>query len=73
MKNAQPLLSKSKLGDIAIAHNGNLVNADVIRELLEDGGYMFQTSIDSEVILNLIARGAKKGIEKAVVDAMSSC
>ena len=60
VKNAQPLLSKSKLGDIAIAHNGNLVNAEVIRELLEDCGYMFQTSIDSEVILNLIARGAKK-------------
>ena len=50
VKNAQPLLSKFKLGDIAIAHNGNLVNADVIRELLEDCGYMFQTSIDSEVI-----------------------
>lgn len=72
VKNAQPLLSKFKLGDIAIAHNGNLVNADVIRELLEDCGYMFQTSIDSEVILNLIARGAKKGIEKAVVDAIQA-
>ena len=72
VKNAQPLLSKFKLGDIAIAHNGNLVNADVIRELLEDCGYMFQTSIDSEVILNLIARGAKKGMEKAVVDAIQA-
>ncbi|WP_253205455.1 amidophosphoribosyltransferase [Clostridium estertheticum] len=72
VKNAQPLLSKSKLGDIAIAHNGNLVNAEVIRELLEDCGYMFQTSIDSEVILNLIARGAKKGMEKAVVDAIQA-
>ncbi|WAG70094.1 MULTISPECIES: amidophosphoribosyltransferase [unclassified Clostridium] len=72
VKNAQPLLSKFSLGDIAIAHNGNLVNEDVIRELLEDCGYMFQTSIDSEVILNLIARGAKKGIEKAVVDAIQA-
>ncbi|MEK6263928.1 MAG: amidophosphoribosyltransferase [Clostridium sp.] len=72
LKNAQPLLSKFKLGDIAIAHNGNLVNADVIRELLEDCGHMFQTSIDSEVILNLIARGAKKGVEKAVVDAIQA-
>jgi len=66
VKNAQPLLSKSKLGDIAIAHNGNLVNAEVIRELLEDCGYMFQTSIDSEVILNLIARGAKKAWKRVV-------
>jgi amidophosphoribosyltransferase len=72
VKNAQPLLTKFKLGDIAIAHNGNLVNAEVIRELLEDCGHMFQTSIDSEVILNLIARGAKKGVEKAVVDAIQA-
>lgn len=70
--NAQPLLGKYKLGSISIAHNGNLVNADVIRELLEDSGCIFQTSIDTEVILNLIARGAKKGIEKAVVDAIQA-
>ncbi|WP_123053030.1 amidophosphoribosyltransferase [Clostridium sp. JN-1] len=72
INNAQPLLVKYKLGSIAIAHNGNLVNADVVRELLEEGGCVFQTSIDSEVILNLIARGAKKGIERAVVDAIQA-
>lgn len=72
IKNAQPLLGQFKLGDIAIAHNGNLVNAEIIRELLEDCGCMFQTSIDSEVILNLIARGAKKGIENDVVDAVQA-
>jgi len=70
--NAQPLLSKFKLGSISIAHNGNLVNADVIRELLEEGGCIFQTSTDSEVILSLIARGARKGIERAVVDAIQA-
>ena len=70
IENAQPLLSQSKLGAIAMAHNGTLVNADVIRELLEDGGHIFHTSIDSEVIANLIARGAKKGIEKAIFDAI---
>lgn len=72
LENAQPILSRCKLGSIAIAHNGNLVNADVIRELLEDGGVIFQTSNDSEVVLNLIARGAKKGIERAVVDAIQA-
>lgn len=72
VQNAQPLVSKYKLGSIAIAHNGNLVNADVIRELLEDGGTMFQTTIDSEVVINLIARNARKGIEKAVVDAIQA-
>lgn len=72
VENAQPILGKFKLGPIAIAHNGNLVNTDIIRELLEDSGSIFQTTIDSEVILNLIARGAKKGIESAVVDSMQA-
>lgn len=72
IENAQPLLSITKLGPIATAHNGNLVNGDVIRELLEDGGQVFHTSVDSEVITSLIARGAKKGIERAVIDAISA-
>jgi amidophosphoribosyltransferase len=70
--NAQPLVGDTRLGKIAIAHNGNLVNARVLRELLEDGGVIFQTTVDSEVILNLIARGAKKGFERAIVDAVSA-
>lgn len=70
LQNAQPLLAKSKLGSIAIGHNGNLVNAPVIRELLEDAGVTFQTTSDSEVILNLIARGAKRGMRRALTDAM---
>jgi amidophosphoribosyltransferase len=65
-------MGQYKLGSIAIAHNGNLVNADVIRDLLEDGGCVFQTSIDSEVILGLIARGVKRGIEKAAVDSIQA-
>lgn len=68
--NAQPLLAQSRLGEIAITHNGNLVNAPVIRDLLEDTGVMFQTSSDSEVILSLVARGARHGLERAVLDAM---
>lgn len=72
VENAQPLLSQSKLGPIAMAHNGTLVNSDVIRELLEDGGHVFHTTIDSEVIANLIARGAKKGIERAIFDAIQA-
>ncbi|WML35577.1 amidophosphoribosyltransferase [Clostridium sp. OS1-26] len=72
VNNAQPIIGRYKLGSIAIAHNGNLVNADIIRELLEDCGCVFQTSIDTEVILNLIARGGKKGIERAAVDAIQA-
>ncbi|MEW9095116.1 MAG: amidophosphoribosyltransferase [Clostridiaceae bacterium] len=72
INNAQPLLSGFKLGSLAIAHNGNLVNADVIRDLLEDAGCVFQTSIDSEVVINLIARAYKKGIEKALLEAVQA-
>ncbi len=72
IENAQPILASSKMGPIAMAHNGTLVNADVIKELLEDGGQIFHTSTDSEVISCLIARSAKKGFAKAVVDAMSA-
>jgi amidophosphoribosyltransferase len=72
LKNAQPVLGEFKLGSIAIAHNGNLINADILRELLEDSGCVFQTSIDSEVILNLIARGAKKGILQSIVDTVQA-
>ncbi len=70
ISNAQPLMAQSKLGQIAIGHNGNLVNAPVIRDLLEDAGVMFQTSSDSEVILNLVARSARHGLRRALQDAL---
>ena len=72
VENAQPLLANTKLGPIAMAHNGNLVNSDVIRELLEDGGHVFHKSVDSEVLASLIARSSKRGIERAVVNAISA-
>jgi len=72
VENAQPLEGHCKLGSLVIAHNGNLINADIIRSLLEDGGVLFQTSSDSEVLMSMIARGASKGYEKAVVDAISA-
>jgi len=68
--NAQPLVVKYKRGGIALAHNGNLVNADTLREILEDEGVIFQTSIDSEVMANLISRYHKDGIEKAIKKVM---
>ena len=56
LKNAQPLMVESSRGQIAIAHNGNLVNASSLREELEAAGSIFQTTTDSEVILHLISR-----------------
>lgn len=69
--NAQPIMGKSKVGHIAIAHNGTLVNAESLRELLEDSGALFQTTIDSEVILNLIVRNAAKGVIKGIKEALN--
>lgn len=69
--NAQPLVAKFKHGTIALAHNGNLVNSESIREMLEDSGVIFQTTIDSEAILNLLARNYQRGLEVAIKNTMS--
>jgi amidophosphoribosyltransferase len=53
-----------------VAHNGTLTNADVVRELLEDAGIGFTSSSDSEVIVNLIAKNYKKGLERALTDTI---
>ena len=70
LENAQPFISRFKLGSIAVAHNGTLTNANVVRELLEDAGIGFISSSDSEVIVNLIAKNYKKGLEKALTDTI---
>jgi amidophosphoribosyltransferase len=70
IENAQPFVSRFKLGSIAVAHNGTLTNADVVRELLEDAGIGFTASSDSEVIVNLIAKNYRKGLEKALTDTI---
>ena len=72
VENAQPFISRFKLGSIAVAHNGALTNADVLRELLEDAGTTFTSSSDSEVIINLIAKNYRKGIEKALTDTIQA-
>jgi len=71
-ENAQPLVVKYKKGHMALAHNGNLVNAHIIREKLEQEGAVFQTTIDSEVIANLISRNRIKSenIEEAILKTM---
>jgi amidophosphoribosyltransferase len=69
-ENVQPFMSHFKLGSIAVAHNGALTNADVVRELLEDAGISFTSTSDSEVIINLIAKNYKKGLERALTDTI---
>jgi amidophosphoribosyltransferase len=65
LKNAQPFAIDSSRGRLAVAHNGNLVNARTLRERMEDKGAIFQTSMDTEVIVHLMAQnGATKLIDK---------
>ncbi len=64
--NAQPLVVRYKKGSLAVAHNGNLVNAPELRKELEEHGAAFQTEIDSEVVAFLIAREHSEDIIKAV-------
>lgn len=61
LKNAQPFVVDCVRGQMAIAHNGNLVNADLLRDELERKGSIFQTTADSEIILHLLARPADNG------------
>lgn len=70
ISNCQPLVAKYKHGSIALAHNGNLTNSDGVREMLEDEGVIFQSTTDSEAILNLIARHYNRGIEAAIRNTM---
>ena len=65
IKNAQPFAMESRKGRLAVAHNGNLVNARTLREELEDSGAIFQSSMDTEVIVHLMAQaGSNKLIDK---------
>lgn len=70
VNNAQPLVVQYKGGSIALGHNGNLINAGELRDNLEEEGSIFQTSIDSEVIANLIARNYKLGFKDALIETV---
>jgi amidophosphoribosyltransferase len=72
LANAQPLFAQSILGAIALAHNGNLVNANSLRQELELDGTIFQTSSDSEVILNLLAKRARLGLQQAIIETCNT-
>ena len=69
--NAQPFLIDCAHGQMAICHNGNLVNASELKETLVRQGSIFQSSTDTEVVLHLYARSRKTTVEDAVIDAVS--
>lgn len=68
--NAQPFLLNHHRGPIAIAHNGNLVNAALVRNELEQDGSIFQTTSDTETVLHLIARARTPDVVDAAVEAL---
>jgi amidophosphoribosyltransferase len=69
--NAMPLVVYYKDGELALAHNGKLVNGRILREEMQENGYLFQTSVDSEIIAVLIAKNLKDfPIEDAIMKAL---
>ena len=68
--NAQPILVQSNKGSIAVAHNGNLINAQEVRGRLERQGSIFQTNSDTEVIVHLIALSREQTLPEAIADAL---
>lgn len=69
-KNIQPFAVVYRMGNLAVAHNGNITNAKQIREELTNDGALFQSSSDSEVILHLISRSKKDTQLEQIKDAL---
>ncbi|MGE0324647.1 MAG: amidophosphoribosyltransferase [Polyangiaceae bacterium] len=71
LKNAQPIAVEYSRGSIAIGHNGNLTNAERLREKLEAQGSIFQSASDTEVIVHLVAKSTQRAVEDRVADALN--
>src|SRR5436305_2322103 len=69
--NAQPILIDCAHGQIALCHNGNIVNARELRDDLVQQGSIFQSNSDTEVILHLYARSKARGVEEAIVESVA--
>ncbi len=70
ISDAQPIVAKYLLGEIAIAHNGNLINKEEIREKLIQEGAIFQSYMDTENIIHLIARSQKDNLQDRITEAL---
>ncbi|HEX7118522.1 MAG TPA: amidophosphoribosyltransferase [Longimicrobiales bacterium] len=71
LNNAQPFAVRYHQGDLALVHNGNITNGMVLREDLVQEGAIFQSTIDSEVIVHLIARSRRRTPDEQVAEALS--
>ena len=73
LRNAQPFLINHHKFSVSIAHNGNLVNAAKLRRKMEKDGAIFQSTMDSEIVLHLLVRSKKETFEDKLIDALSDC
>ncbi|MCK5450991.1 MAG: amidophosphoribosyltransferase [Candidatus Omnitrophica bacterium] len=73
IKNAQPFAIKHNKVIVSIAHNGNLTNSVKLRRKLESAGAIFQTTMDSEVVLHLLVRSEKEDFEEKLAEALTQC
>ncbi len=71
VKNIQPFFVRHRKGNIVIAHNGNFINAARLRDKMENAGSIFQTTMDSEIIVHLLAKGGRGDYKKDVARALS--
>ena len=67
---AQPITAKYKLGEISVVHNGNLINKDEVRQKLVNEGAIFQSYMDTENLIHLIARSQKENLEERITEAL---
>jgi amidophosphoribosyltransferase len=70
LRNVQPLFADFAFGGLALAHNGNLTNARILRRQLVEEGCLFQSTSDTEVIVHLIARSREPSVVERLVDAL---
>jgi amidophosphoribosyltransferase len=70
LSNAQPIVVRTSMGPLGIVHNGNLVNAARLRAELENGGSIFQTTSDTEIILHLMARNPRRDWVESLLVAL---
>jgi len=71
LRNTQPFVVEYSLGSLAVSHNGNFVNADGLRESLEANGSIFQSNVDTEVLVHLIAASKRPTLLDRSIDAMA--
>ncbi|MGC8728781.1 MAG: amidophosphoribosyltransferase, partial [Elusimicrobiales bacterium] len=71
ISNAQPLFLNTRFGEVAVAHNGNIINSNELKRELSRTGSIFQTTTDSEIIVHLISRSNKKNFIEALSEGLS--